>query len=55
MPLTERYHEKIAGVVSCYGRIIIQGNLPGWSFDKGMTSFLSAHIRVRDGICGKIE
>jgi hypothetical protein len=49
MLLTERYQEKIAGVLSCYDRIIIQGTIPGWSFDKGMTSFLSAqNIRIFD-------
>ena len=49
MLLTERYQERIAGVLSCDDRIIIQGTIPGWCFDKGMTSFLSAqNIRVFD-------
>lgn len=40
MLITERYEHQIAGVISCYDRVIIQGTLPGWCFDKGMTSFL---------------
>lgn len=49
MLITERYKDQIAGVISCYDRIIIQGTLPGWCFDQGMTSFLYANkIRVFD-------
>lgn len=49
MLLTERHQDKIAGVLSCYDRIIIQGTIPGWCFDKGMTSFLSTqNIRIFD-------
>jgi hypothetical protein len=58
MLLTERYQDKIAGVLSCYDRVIIQGTLPGWSFDKGMTSFLSAQgIRIFDypGFAGTLR
>jgi hypothetical protein len=28
-PLTERYRERLAGVLSCYERIIVTGTLPG--------------------------
>ena len=28
-PLTERYRERLAGVLSCYDRIIVTGTLPG--------------------------
>jgi hypothetical protein len=28
-PLTERYREPLAGVLSCYDRIIVTGTLPG--------------------------
>ncbi len=38
--ITETYKDQILGVISCYDRIIIQGTLPGWCFDNGMTSFL---------------
>ncbi|MHB1421142.1 MAG: MarR family transcriptional regulator [Bacillota bacterium] len=49
MLLTERYSEKIAGVISCYDRVVIQGTLPGWCFDGGMTAFLNANkIRIFD-------
>jgi hypothetical protein len=27
--LTERYRERLAGVLSCYDRIIVAGTLPG--------------------------
>jgi len=33
MLLTERYKEQIAGVISCYDRVVIHGTLPGWCFD----------------------
>jgi hypothetical protein len=35
--LTERYEDQIAGVLSCYDRIIIQGTVPGWCYASGMT------------------
>ena len=41
--ILERYQDQIAGVLSCYDRMIMQGTLPGWCYDKGMTSFLYAH------------
>ena len=47
--LTERYSTQIAGVLSCYDRIIIQGTVPGWCYAQGMTAFLYAHqIRIFD-------
>lgn len=49
MLLTERYKEQIAGVISCYDRLVIQGTLPGWCFAGGMTSFLNVNkIRIFD-------
>jgi hypothetical protein len=48
-PLTARYRERLAGVLSCYDRIIITGTLPGACYAKGMTGFLSARqIRIFD-------
>ena len=41
-PLTDRYRERLAGVLSCYDRIIVTGTLPGACYAKGMTAFLSA-------------
>src|SRR5215813_5924565 len=47
--LTERYGEHIAGVLSCYDRILITGTLPGACFAGGMTSFLyQKGIRIFD-------
>jgi hypothetical protein len=47
--LTERYRERLAGVLSCYDRIIVTGTLPGACYAQGMTAFLSARqIRIFD-------
>jgi hypothetical protein len=47
--LTERYHERLAGVLSCYDRIVITGTLPGACYAAGMTSFLNAKgMRIFD-------
>jgi hypothetical protein len=47
--LAERYDGRIAGVLSCYDRIVITGTLPGVCYAKGMTSFLYANaIRIFD-------
>ena len=49
MLLTERYEDQIHGTLSCYDRIVIHGTIPGWCFDKGMTSYLYANnIRIFD-------
>ena len=42
--LTERYRERLAGVLSCYDRIIATGTLPGACYAKGMTAFLSKRL-----------
>lgn len=47
--LTERYRDRLAGVLSCYDRIVITGTLPGACYAGGMTSFLYARkIRIFD-------
>jgi hypothetical protein len=47
MLLTDRYHDRLAGVLSCYDRIVITGTLPGACFADGMTKILKARgIRV---------
>jgi hypothetical protein len=47
--LTERYHDRLHGVLSCYDRIVITGTLPGVCYAQGMTSFLySQGIRIFD-------
>ncbi|MBI3658531.1 MAG: hypothetical protein HY232_19170 [Acidobacteria bacterium] len=49
MMIPERYQDKIAGTVSCYDRMILQGTLPGWCYDQGMTAFLYARqIKIFD-------
>lgn len=49
MNITERYQEKIAGTISCYDRIVLQGIIPGISHAQGMTNLLYAkHIRIFD-------
>jgi hypothetical protein len=49
MLLTERYKDQIAGILSCYDRIIAHGTVPGWCFAQGMTSFLYANkIKIFD-------
>jgi len=49
VPLLERYRDRIAGVLTCYDRILITGTLPGACHHAGMTSFLNAHhIRIFD-------
>ncbi len=47
--LLDRYQDKIAGVLSCWDRVVIQGTLPGLCFAAGMTSYLNVHhIRIFD-------
>ena len=41
--LVERYDERIAGVLSCYDRVVITGTLPGVRYAEGMTRFLHAN------------
>lgn len=47
--LTERYAAQIHGVLSCYDRIVITGNLLGLAHADGMASYLrSLNIRIFD-------
>jgi hypothetical protein len=47
--LTERHKDQIAGLFSCYDRIIIQGTVPGWCYAAGMTGYFYAHeMRIFD-------
>jgi hypothetical protein len=47
--LVERYDERIAGVLSCYDRVVITGTLPGVCYAEGMTRFLHATgVRIFD-------
>ena len=47
--LLERYDDRIAGVLSCYDRVVITGTLPTVCYADGMTRFLNAtHVRIFD-------
>jgi hypothetical protein len=47
--LMERYGDRIAGVLSCYDRIVITGTVPVICYAEGMTRFLhSRGIRIFD-------
>jgi len=47
--LTERYDDRIAGVLSCYDRVVITGTLPGVCYADGMSRYLRAMgIRIFD-------
>jgi hypothetical protein len=47
--LTERYDDRIAGVLSCYDRLVITGTLPVVCYAAGMTGYLNAKgIRIFD-------
>jgi hypothetical protein len=47
--LTERHAKQIAGVLSCYDRVIVQGALPVFCHADGMTAYLSKRrIRIFD-------
>jgi hypothetical protein len=47
--LVDRYDDRIAGVLSCYDRVVITGTLPTICYAAGMTGFLNAnHVRIFD-------
>jgi hypothetical protein len=47
--LTERYGDRIAGVLSCYDRVVITGTVPVICYAEGMTRFLYGNgIRIFD-------
>jgi len=47
--LTERHADRIAGVLSCYDRLVIAGTLPTVCYAKGMTRYLHTRgIRIFD-------
>src|ERR1700726_966425 len=45
--LTERYDDRISGVLSCYDRVVVTGTLPTVCYAEGMTRFLSAENQAR--------
>jgi hypothetical protein len=47
--LTERHSQQIAGVLSCYDRVIVQGTLPVFCYAEGMTAYLTKRrMRIFD-------
>jgi hypothetical protein len=47
--LTERYDDRIAGVLCCYDRVVVTGTLPTVCYAAGMTKFLYATgVRIFD-------
>jgi hypothetical protein len=47
--LAERYDDRIAGVLSCYDRVVITGTLPVVCYAGGMTGYLNTKgIRIFD-------
>ena len=48
--LTERYDDRIAGMLSCYDRLVITGTLPVVCYAAGMTGYLQCqghpHLRL---------
>jgi hypothetical protein len=47
--LIDRYGDRLAGVLSCYDRIVVTGTLPTVCYAEGMTRFLYAKgIRIFD-------
>jgi len=49
MLMTERHSDQIAGVISCYDRVVLQGTLPGICYARGMTTWLKINkIRIFD-------
>src|SRR3954452_5856806 len=47
--LTERHEEQIAGVLSCWDRMLVFGTLPKICYAEGMTSYLHANqVRIFD-------
>ena len=43
----QRHADKIAGVLSCWDRVVIIGTVPGICFAQGMTGFLNANGGIR--------
>jgi hypothetical protein len=47
--LAEYFKEELKGIVSCYDRVVISGNVQTWCYAKGMTHYLyQQNIRIFD-------
>lgn len=48
MLLTDKYSDKIYGIITCYDRMIIQGYIPNWCHADAMTAYMKLNsIRNR--------
>lgn len=48
-PFVERHADKVAGVISCFDRVIVTGTLPDIGYAGAMAGYLSYHhIRLFD-------
>ena len=48
-PLSEKYADRLHGVLSCYDRIVLTGSLQPLCYAQGMTKYLYTHnIRIFD-------
>jgi len=36
----ERFEKELKGVLNCYDRVVVSGNVQGWCYAKGMTHYL---------------
>lgn len=49
MLLTDKYSDKIYGIITCYDRMIIQGYIPNWCHADAMTAYMKLNsIRIFD-------
>jgi len=39
--LTDRYRDRLHGVLNCYDRVVITGTIPGVCYAQGMTAYLN--------------
>ncbi len=47
--LTEKYSDRLDGVLNCFDRVVMFGSLPPFCYAKGMTNYLYQHnIRIFD-------
>ena len=47
MLLTDKYADKIHGIITCYDRMIVQGYIPNWSHAEAMTAYMKLNgIRI---------
>ena len=50
MLLTDKYADKIHGIITCYDRMIIQGYIPNWSHAEAMKCYNKVVTEVANKI-----